>query len=464
MNRIGTRLTLAASLGIALVMGVNAWLRVERERELIEQDVLRDHRILGQAVAESVASVLELGTAEDALFVLEEINQRRERIEIRWVDEAPGELGSEILEDHGRRRVVTVVPVLTRAGVAGHVELVEDLAQRERFLRGTIWRVIVATLLTIFACALFTHLASRWFVSAPLARIVDKIRSVGEGELLSPLDVPHDDELGTVARELNQMSARLGEARAEAARETAEKIAAVEQLRHADRLSTVGTLSAGIAHELGTPLNVIAARAKMIERGESEGAEIPEDAKVIREQAERVTHIIRQLLDFSRPRPARRSEVDLRELLDSVLALLRPHAKARGVVLSLAAGEPFALALDEGQLTQVMTNLVMNAIQAQPDGGEVVVSLERRGEHVEVRVVDRGPGVPAELRDRIFEPFFTTKEVGAGTGLGLSVVLGLVRDHGGDITVEAREPTGACFVVTLPLGTERETDERDAQP
>jgi len=239
---------------------------------------------------------------------------------------------------------------------------------------------------------------------------------------------------------------------------------ATEQLRHADRLTTVGKLASGLAHELGTPLNVVRGRAKLIVDGEVEGQDVAESARIVVEQAERMTALIRQLLDFARPRPLHKAPVNLTRLAHRVCELVATIArKAEVTLVPLDDAELFGEA-DDGQLTQVVTNLVVNALQATSVGGTVrirtkpvqqpappyVESTETSWSAIEV--ADTGKGIDEESRARVFEPFYTTKEVGEGTGLGLSVSWGIVREHGGWIDVSSTPGQGSTFTVYLPRG------------
>jgi signal transduction histidine kinase len=252
------------------------------------------------------------------------------------------------------------------------------------------------------------------------------------------------------------------EARTRVETETKARIVALEQLRHADRLSTVGKLASGIAHELGTPLNVISGRASMIATKEVEGAESIESARIVVQSADRVTGIIRQLLDFARRRGPQRAEEDLGAIAQQTTSLLRTLAGKKRVTLEVA-GEPHVVAdVDSAQLQQALTNLVVNAIQAANQGGNVSVTLgaERAtpppdvgGDEREtafLRVKDDGPGMSDEVLAHVFDPFFTTKGVGEGTGLGLSVAWGIARDHGGWIAAESAPGEGATFTLHLP--------------
>lgn len=231
-----------------------------------------------------------------------------------------------------------------------------------------------------------------------------------------------------------------------------------------DRLEAVGKLAAGVAHELGTPLNVVSARAKFIASGQVSGEEAAANARIIAEQAARMAEIIRQLLDFARKRPLERKSHDMDELVHEAIAPLAPMAEARRVSLKLGhgAGRKLCAEVDGSQLKHVIKNLVVNGIHAMPSGGVLTldIELEHReshvgaehspGEYVVLHVRDEGEGIAEATLDRIFEPFFTTKGIGGGAGLGLSVSYGIVRAHGGFISVETEVGKGSCFSVYLP--------------
>jgi signal transduction histidine kinase len=272
-----------------------------------------------------------------------------------------------------------------------------------------------------------------------------------------PLALPQQDDIGELAREINRKLAEESEAR----------LAALEQLRHTDRLATVGHLAAGIAHELGTPLNVTSNRAEMIAERELPRAEVVHSAKVIIEQADRMADIIRQLLDFSRRRGGgRRMDADLREVATSTIDLVSGMATKAGIRIEYDGGAaPVPVFIDKNQMQQALMNIVLNGIQALPNGGRLRVRVESRrmqpppnvsdtGGHYQcICVEDDGPGIPPNHLRQLFEPFFTTKRVGEGTGLGLPVAHGIVAEHGGWIAVESVEGRGSRFSIMLPRAT-----------
>jgi signal transduction histidine kinase len=260
------------------------------------------------------------------------------------------------------------------------------------------------------------------------------------------------------------MCDRLAEARERVAAETSTRIATIEQLRHAERLATVGQLASGIAHELGTPLNVVWARAKMIASLDP-STEVAGNARIIAEQSQQMTRIIRQLLDFARPRTPQKAEVDLWQVVRQTMGLLHPLAEKNRVSFVLPqAAPPVPARVDAQLMQQVLSNLAINGIQAMPGGGKLAFSIERErlrppadhggpeAEYIALRVRDEGVGMGEETLRRLFEPYFTTKGVGEGTGLGLSVSRGMVREHGGWIAVESTPGKGSCFSVYLPGG------------
>jgi len=234
------------------------------------------------------------------------------------------------------------------------------------------------------------------------------------------------------------------------AHERAQHRLTVDQLRHADRLNVIGTLAAGVAHEIGTPLNVISGSAELIVYARSD-AERGEMARAICEQTERISAIIRHLLDFGRRAGMKTTTLELGDLARSAVTLIAPIAKKRKVDLVVeAASAPVIVTGNVAELEQVLCNLILNAVQAMSARGKVTLRVGTSGT---VTVEDEGPGIPAEVLPHIFEPFFTTKGVGEGTGLGLSVSYGIVRDHGGRIEVESTR-RGARFIVALPLASE----------
>jgi PAS domain S-box-containing protein len=225
-----------------------------------------------------------------------------------------------------------------------------------------------------------------------------------------------------------------------------------EQLRKTERVAELGTLASGMAHEIGTPMNVILGRAEyLMDRVKEEP--VKKGLQTIVAQVERITRVMNQLLAFARRKPPERGPLDLKDIVEDSLELFRERLAKSGVTVELALGDhcPAAQA-DADQMSQVIINLIMNALHAMENGGTLRVELEQEQDRIKLTVADTGHGIPQAALPKIFEPFYTTKEFGKGTGLGLTVVKGIIEEHQGTITVESEEGKGTRFTIRLPHG------------
>ena len=362
------------------------------------------------------------------------------------------------------QRFYTYVPLRSRANPRLALEVAESLADEERYIRSSVLNNAFALCALVFIISAIAIVLGYWFVGRPMSHLTEKARRVGAGDLTGPLVLRQRDEIAEFAVEMNAMCDRLAEAHDRIGMETKERIAAIEQLRHAERLMTVGQLASGLAHELGTPLNVVLGRARMILAGDASAQECSDNARIIADQATKMTALIRQLLDFARPRgrPAFKLSIS-RGVAAQTVELLAPLAEKRRVKLGVTPGhDSMTVDADAAQIQQALTNLVVNAIQSMPNGGKIGLSLGARNVrppadhpgkeqmYPYVEVMDEGAGIAPENLRRIFEPFFSTKDVGEGTGLGLSVTYGIIRDHGGWIHVNSTVGAGSTFTIYIP--------------
>jgi PAS domain S-box-containing protein len=246
-----------------------------------------------------------------------------------------------------------------------------------------------------------------------------------------------------------------------------------EALRQSEKLTAMGSLLAGVAHELNNPLAIVLGRAALLEEKLADDPALAADARRIREAAERCGRIVRTFLNMARSKPAQREAVAVNDLVRAAADILAYIYRSHGVVLELALPDDLPTVMADGdQIGQVVLNLLVNAQQALSavDGERrvrVTSGVEPRREHREprvwLRVADSGPGVPETVRERIFEPFFTTKAEGLGTGLGLAVSRSIVREHGGDLQLEPGAGPGASFRLSLPIsGQAVATESRPA--
>ncbi len=224
------------------------------------------------------------------------------------------------------------------------------------------------------------------------------------------------------------------------------------RLVQADKLSSVGLLAAGVAHEVNTPLAVISTYAQMLAKQVAGDQQKSALLEKIAKQTFRASEIVNSLLNFSRTSPREFAELDLGEVIRETLTLVEHQFQKSGIQVKAEIQEPLPLIRgSSGQLQQVFLNLYLNARDAMEHGGTLAIRAWEGGRGVEVEVADNGPGIPAEDVDKIYDPFFTTKGARKGTGLGLSVTYGIVRDHGGMIEVESRPGEGAKFHLEFPV-------------
>ena len=233
-------------------------------------------------------------------------------------------------------------------------------------------------------------------------------------------------------------------------RDITEKKKLQEELHRAEHLAELGTLASGMAHEIGTPMNVILGRAEyLMDRVTDEP--VKKGLKTIVAQVERITKVMNQLLAFARRKPPERSPLLLKDIVENSLELFQERLARSRVTAQLALDDSCPkVQADPDQMSQVMINLLMNAVHAMPNGGTIRIGLAPEKDMVKLTVADTGHGIPQEDAKKIFEPFFTTKESGKGTGLGLTVIKGIIEEHQGSIAVESEPGKGTTFTILLP--------------
>jgi signal transduction histidine kinase len=243
-------------------------------------------------------------------------------------------------------------------------------------------------------------------------------------------------------------------------RAQAERITLQEQIRHADRLATIGHLAAGVAHELNEPLSGILGFSQLAKKHPDLPKQVSQDLSKIESESLNAREIIRKLLLFARQTSPTKNQVNLNHIVEEGVYFLEARCKKAGITLTLTlqTGLPEIIA-DPMQLRQVVVNLVVNAIQAMPEGGNLTITTVFRDDFIWLVVADTGQGMTEEVKERIFEPFFTTKDVGGGTGLGLPIVYGIATSHGGEVKVHSQPGKGTRVEIRLPPdGSLREGD------
>ncbi len=284
----------------------------------------------------------------------------------------------------------------------------------------------------------------------PLKKASSFFKSVVNGQqgLEARFDSKGHDEIAELADSFNLMIAHLKTSQDER-KEMEEKV------RQTDKLASIGQLAAGVAHEINNPLSIVLGYTRLLLKDGPADSKTREDLLEVQRNARLCKKIVEDLLNFSRQTKPRYVLADINETVDFALSASEGKCLTCGVtvVRNYGTGLPQVM-MDVDKMQQVYSNIIMNACQAMSSGGTLTLStvFDRTDGNVLITFADSGPGIPEDILGRIFEPFYTTKEPGEGTGLGLAVSYGIVREHEGEILVESREGAGASFTVRLPVG------------
>ncbi len=474
---------MSLSILALLIFGGIGTVQVLMEKHDLERAFIRDAATLCQATAEALREDLGEHDPEDSTLV-RSISHYDEDFDVKiWRPGAApaagsaaeraalaepvvaravetGRVASEIasLRDGGR---VAIVATLIDASVDSRaVVLVHPLDEIDADVRA-------AAAMTALAVALFSLLGGlggfvlgEMYIVRPLRRLDDAMSQVAAGELkLAPLGGSRD-EVGRVLTHFDEMRAELAKAWDRLGEEQDAHRRTLERLADADRLVTVGHLAAGLAHEIGSPLQILGGRARKLAARAEPDSEVAKAASILVTQTDRITGIVRQLLEFARPRVVERRAVDPVASIGPVVELLELEAGRRGVAVHLHAGTGGAgsttALVDADALQQIVFNLARNGLAAVEDGGTVDIRVDvepardGRPRTLALVVADDGAGISEETREHAFEPFFTTRGREGGVGLGLAVVRSLVEGMNGTITFSPRDEGGTEFVVRLP--------------
>jgi two-component system, NtrC family, sensor kinase len=322
-------------------------------------------------------------------------------------------------------------------------------------------QALARTRVLLLTVSLITILASSvlvWFLvrkaTAPLRELRDSAEAVGRGDFTRRVPVRSRDECGELAKVFNQMTGNLEQSRSEL-EQTVQTLKSTQgQLIQSEKLSAVGEFVAGVAHELNNPLAAVVGFSEMLKDNDVD-TKNRRYLDMIYKSAQRCQKIVQALLSFARRHQPERKPMSVNAMVEAVLEMLNYQLRTSNieVVTQLSPSLPVVLA-DGHQIQQVLLNVINNARQAMEShqtGGRIKISTEQSGERVRIIIHDNGPGISEENLLRIFDPFFTTKKVGQGTGLGLSLCYGIIKEHGGNITPSSRPGDGAKFTIELPV-------------
>ena len=322
--------------------------------------------------------------------------------------------------------------------------------------------VMLTCLLLLMIGALVTVL-THYLVDIPVQRLVRHSTLVASGDLETRVQISSRDELGELSEALNSMTESLGRADKElkgwaisleskVEERSRELMLMEEQLHRSEKLASLGTLSAGVAHEINNPLTGILLYASILGSDKRLDPALKPDVERVISETRRCAGIVKNLLEFSRESLPEKEITILEAILDEVITFFHKQPDFRNIVISKKyCGCLPHISVDPNQIRQVFMNLVINAGHAMPNGGEleILTYCSADEKHVCAAIKDNGVGIPEENLARIFDPFFTTKS--EGTGLGLSISYGIIENNGGKIEVKSRAGEGTTFVIMLPV-------------
>lgn len=324
--------------------------------------------------------------------------------------------------------------------------------------------------LIISLLAILSGVVTIWLLvsklTQPLSELRDGAEAVGRGDFTRRVPVRSHDECGELAAVFNQMTENIQQSRAEIEKSVETLKNTQQQLIQSEKLSAVGEFVAGVAHELNNPLAAVVGFSEMLKDSEVD-TKNRRYLDMVHKSAQRCQKIVQSLLSFARRHQPERKPVSVNSMVEAVLEMVNYQLRTSNVkvITQFDAASPVVLA-DAHQIQQVLLNLLNNARQAidgNQSEGQINIATEQVGECIRIIIQDNGPGITEENLLRIFDPFFTTKEVGQGTGLGLSLCYGIIKEHGGKITPSSSKGAGATFTIELPtFHIEEGTCEKDS--
>jgi two-component system NtrC family sensor kinase len=480
-----TRLITILTVAVGVVMAAAGYLIVKAQEEMLLGQMRTELRAHAVTLQIALDTSLGAGRSGETKQLIDRINENPKLFGVVLFDEGANvsmlssplvvdDVGSiaearrviangEAVETErvvdGRRVFSITMPLAIGGGRRGAFEIAEWMSFVEEDIARSRLAIALTTLLLWLTISVVVVGVMRRNLGAPIRELLAGADAVGRGRLDHRVVVPESSaEFARLAEAFNRMAEGLVAQRAGAERDVEARVALERELRHSERLALVGQLAAGVAHELGAPLNVIDARAEqLLDRPDMALASRQRNLTIIRAQATRITRIVRQLLDLARPHEMRRERVEVGALIEASLDLVQAEAAMAGVDVRVARAEPVWVEGDGDRLSQIFLNVCLNAVQAMAGGGALSIEVSEAGGRAVVRVADTGGGIAPEHLPHVFEPFFTTKAVGEGTGLGLAVSRRIVEEHGGRIAVENNSGGGATFTIELPAQADGES-------
>jgi two-component system NtrC family sensor kinase len=347
--------------------------------------------------------------------------------------------------------------------VLGVLDIGMSLEDVDTEIKGTQNKMIFFAIIAFLVISATISISIRRYVTRPVRELVKETQKIAKGELSNGVPIESEDEIGQLASAFSQMTLDLkkadeklvewGKTLEQKVRQRTEELRKTEnQLIQSDKVASLGKLAAGVAHEINSPLTGVLTYSSLLLKAKKEGDPEREDLEVIVNETNRCKKIVKGLLDFARQTAPQKTLSDINEVIEKSIDLVAHQASMQNVKIEkkIKPDLPKTM-LDVGQIQQVFINILLNAIEAMPQGGTLTVSSGIQDEVAAIQFTDTGIGIPKEILPKILDPFFTTKEQGKGTGLGLSVSYGIIERHRGKLEVKSKVGEGTTFTVKLPI-------------
>ncbi|MBI5893738.1 MAG: HAMP domain-containing protein [Deltaproteobacteria bacterium] len=339
--------------------------------------------------------------------------------------------------------------------VLGMLKISTTMGEIDRGVKSIITFSVVGGLLSVSVVIGFLWILIRIFVTKPIHHVAGAINDIiGSKDLVRVVAYKSRDEIGTLVHGFNIMLKRLNGLYTTLEEKVEER---TRQLIQAEKIASVGQLATGLVHEIRNPLNSVKFALQIMEKESTANSAYKGDILAISGEIQRIENLLNNLLRFARPHPPQFSIIDINEVVDRALVLVRKKAENAGIqVITNLKHQLPKIKADPDLMQQIFLNIILNAIHAMPDGGSLTVATKDVHDNVEVSFSDTGHGIPSEYINKIFDPFFTTKGSSGGSGLGLSISYRIVEEHKGEIFVESKEGGGTSFTIKLDAVMEGE--------
>ena len=480
-DRLGLqqKFILLTTCAIIVVMSSVGYVAVKREQNILYAEVEKQGRLLGETLAIPIINDLiyeRLGLVEEGglldNYIVEIFNrQDADLLYIAILDEEGKVISHNMVTEYGKSysdpltqkalqaEDTIIQPVAGKEHHAldfgvplsigkkrwGTLKFGISLAKVEQEILETVWKIVILTIVLLVSGFVVILLLSRRFIS-PIIHLAGVMEKATGDYLDLKVDVKGHDELAVLGDRFNSMIERIRQANEELRKVN-------EKMVQSEKLASIGILASGVAHEINNPLGGLFNCVRTLSQPDSDPQTKERYFELLREGLERIEATVKKLLGFSQRRDGSKTPADINVLVTETLALLEYKLKNPRLTLTTELDPRVPqLIIDQDGMRQVLLNILLNALQAMPDGGALAIKSFLRNGSVMLEIRDTGAGIEREHLGRIFDPFFTTKPVGEGTGLGLSVSYGIVKSHGGEISAESEAGRGTVFTVSLPAG------------